>query len=67
MTARFYLDEDVQLGLAEALRARDIDAVHVYETGRGGGSDEAPLAFATEERRCFVTYNKRDFVILARS
>lgn len=66
MTARFYLDEDVQVGLAEALRARGIDAVHVYEAGQGGGSDETQLAFAAEERRCLVTYNKRDCVILAR-
>ena len=32
---RLFIDEDVWLGLAEALRERGFDAVHVYEVDRG--------------------------------
>lgn len=67
MSVRFYLDEDVQVFLAEALRTRGIDAVHVYEAKCGGQSDGAQLAFAAADRRCLVTYNKRDFVVLSRT
>lgn len=55
MNARFYLDEDVQMFLSEALRARGVDALHVYEAGRGGGADGAQLAFAAAQGRCIVT------------
>lgn len=66
MSARLYLDEDVQVFLAQALRARGVDAVHVYEVGRGGEADGAQLAFAAAQGRCMVTYNRGDFVVLAR-
>lgn len=60
----FFLDEDVQQFLAEALRTRGFDALHVYEVGRGGLPDEDQLAFSSEEGRCLVSYNKRDFAVL---
>lgn len=66
MIVRFYLDEDVQVFLAEALRARGVDALHAYEAGRGGEADTAQLAFAATQGRCIVTYNRGDFVVLAR-
>lgn len=64
MTVRFFLDEDVQVFLAEALRARGVDAAHVYEAARGGEDDAPQLVFAASEGRCLVTYNKRDYALL---
>jgi predicted nuclease of predicted toxin-antitoxin system len=61
---RLFLDEDVHLGLAAALRKRGHDAVHTLEAQRQGVSDEAQLAFATVQGRCLVTFNVGDFVQL---
>lgn len=58
MTVRFYLDEDVQVFLAEVLRARGVDALHAYEAGRGGDGDDVQFAFAAAEGRCIVMYNR---------
>ncbi len=66
MIVRFYLDEDVQVFLAEALRVRGVDTLHVYEAGHGGQDDDAQLAFAAAEGRCIVSYNRGDFVRLVR-
>jgi predicted nuclease of predicted toxin-antitoxin system len=40
------LDEDVRVLLADILRQRGYDAVHVLEVGRGGKSDPEQLAYA---------------------
>lgn len=36
---RLFIDDDVWLGLAAALRERGFDAVHVYEVAQGSLSD----------------------------
>ncbi len=63
MSLRFLLDEDISQRVAEGLRARGIDAVSVQEIGRGGQGvpDEEQLAYATEQGRVLVTYNRNDF------
>jgi predicted nuclease of predicted toxin-antitoxin system len=61
---RLFLDEDVHLPLAEALRKRGHDAVHTLEERRAGLSDDSQLAFASAENRCLVTFNVGDFVQL---
>jgi predicted nuclease of predicted toxin-antitoxin system len=61
---RLFLDEDVHLALADALRKRGYDAVHTTEKMRSGFSDESQLAFAAAESRCLVTFNVGDFVQL---
>lgn len=61
---RLFLDEDVHLALADALRKRGHDAVHTNEARRAGFSDESQLSFATSENRCIVTFNTGDFVLL---
>lgn len=64
MTPRLLLDEDVQAGLAEALRRRGLDAVHLQELENKGLADAAVLALAAEQGRCLISYNVRDFVLL---
>ena len=61
---RLFLDEDVWLGLAEALRQRDFDAVHVYEVARGSLNDREQMAFAVQQRRAILTHNKRHYIPL---
>jgi predicted nuclease of predicted toxin-antitoxin system len=66
VSASLLLDEDVRPLLAEVLRQRGLDAVHVLELGRGGYSDEAQLGYATEQGRALVTHNIKDFLVLDR-
>jgi predicted nuclease of predicted toxin-antitoxin system len=62
---RLYLDEDVWLGLAVALREHGFDVVHAYDVDRGGLSDPEQLAYAAFEKRAILTHNAKDFVPLA--
>ena len=56
-----YLDEHVQLALAEALRARGVDILTTQEARNIGLHDEDQLAFAAEKRRSLFSYDKRHF------
>ena len=56
-----YLDEHVQLALAEALRARGVDVLTTQEAGNMGLADMRQLAFATENKRSLFSYNKGHF------
>ncbi len=58
------LDEDVRLVLAEILRGRGYDVVHVLEIGRAGKSDPDQLAFAVRQERTILTHNVRDYRLL---
>lgn len=58
------LDEDVRVLLAETLRQRGYDAVHVLETERGGKSDPDQLKYAVSQSRSLLTHNIRDYLIL---
>lgn len=60
------LDEDVRPMLAEVLRQRGYDAIHVLELGRTGKSDAEQLAYAVELKRSIFTHNIRDFRLLDR-
>ena len=62
---KLYLDEHVWLGLAQTLRERGHDVVHVYEVGRGNLDDELQLAYAATQGRAILTFNARDFEPLA--
>jgi predicted nuclease of predicted toxin-antitoxin system len=63
---RLFIDEDVRLLLAETLRRRGYDAVHVLERDRGGRNDPDQLAFAVAQRRAILTHNVGHFVVLDR-
>ena len=58
------LDEDVRVILAEILRQRGYDTVHVLEVGRAGRSDADQLEYALKEGRAILTHNIRDYVLL---
>lgn len=66
MRIRLLLDEDVQLGLAKALRDRNIDVLSVHDIGRKGLTDEEQIEFAAANGRTIFTYNVRDFIRLHR-
>jgi predicted nuclease of predicted toxin-antitoxin system len=63
---RLYLDEDVHLGLAAALRMRSFDAISAHELGRWGLSDAEQLAYAAADARALFTFNTADFLRLHR-
>jgi len=63
---KLLLDEHIWEGLAEALRQRGYDVVHINHTARRGIDDDALLAFAIAEGRAVLTYNARHFVPLVR-
>lgn len=60
------LDEDVRVLLAEILRQRGYDAVHVLEVGRRGKSDPEQLAYAASQGRTMLTHNIRYYRLLDR-
>jgi predicted nuclease of predicted toxin-antitoxin system len=61
---RFLIDEMYGGRVAERLRERHHDAVHVREIGLGGAPDADVLARAAEEGRVLVTENAADFLPL---
>jgi len=63
---RLYLDEDVQRGVAAALRGRGFDAISAHEVGRWGLSDAEQLACAAADQRALFTFDAADFLRLHR-
>lgn len=62
---KLYFDEHVHPLLAGMLRERGIDCRTTQETNNLGASDEDQLRYATAEGRVLVTFDRRDFIILA--
>jgi predicted nuclease of predicted toxin-antitoxin system len=62
---RLYLDEDMHPDLAEAIRQRGFDCQSAVEAGMLGKSDEEQLDYARSQGRCLMSFNVRDFVVLA--
>ena len=60
-----YLDEDVDVLVAELLRSRGFGAATAREAGRLGNSDAEQLAYAAREGKAFLTHNRADFEELA--
>ena len=61
---RLLLDEDVRVLLAEVLRERGYDTVHVLELNRGSFSDTEQLDYAINDKRTLLTHNVGDFLVL---
>lgn len=64
---QLYLDEDVDVLVAELLQARGFDALTTRDAELLEQSDADQLAFAVNEERTFLTHNRADFEQLAKS
>jgi predicted nuclease of predicted toxin-antitoxin system len=62
---KFYLDEDVPVAIAKALRRKKVDVLTTAEAGNAHYSDRAQLDYAAKTGRCIVTRNVAHFVDLA--
>lgn len=62
--AELYIDEDVDVLIAEFLRARGFTVLTRVEAGQLGASDVRQMAFAVERALAVVTHNRADFVRL---
>lgn len=62
---KFYLDEDVDVLIAELIRSQNFQAVSTDEAGRKGKSDPHQLEYAVNHRSAIVTHNRVDFEKLA--
>lgn len=64
MKIRLLLDEDIHAGLAEVLRMRGFDAIHIQELYKKGALDDEVLLEAVKDQRTIFTFNLKDFVLL---
>lgn len=62
---RLYLDEDVDVLLANLVQARGFDAATTHQSGQRGKSDSEQLAFAVTQNRTMLTHNRADFEHIA--
>jgi hypothetical protein len=62
-----YLDEMISPRVAEGLRRKGHDVATAAERGALGSTDARQLALAIEESRALVTFDLRDFSVLARA
>lgn len=58
------LDEDVPILLAQVLRDRGHDVVHVTELGLSGAPDQVVFQRAIDAGRTVLTHNVADFLVL---
>ncbi|ETX03742.1 MAG: hypothetical protein ETSY1_46280 (plasmid) [Candidatus Entotheonella factor] len=67
--ARLYADEDFSYPVVVRLRQLGHDLVTAQEAGQANQriEDEAVLAYASEQGRAVLTFNRRDFVRLHRT
>jgi hypothetical protein len=64
---RLYLDEGVDVLLANLLAAHGHDCPTTAAAGRLGSTDEEQLQFAAQESRVLISHNRTDFENLARA
>ena len=64
MRVKLYLDEDVDIFLANALKLKGIDVLTTQEAGKRRLSDSEQIEFAVNEKRAILTHNKRDYAFL---
>ena len=62
---RRYVDEDVDVLVADMIRARGFQALTTQEAGRKKKADGEQLAFAASQQSALVTHNRADFEALA--
>ena len=59
-----YTDEDVDVSIADLLRARGFNVLTTRDAGRLHATDEEQLAIAVAEHRTLLTHNRVDFEAL---
>jgi hypothetical protein len=62
-----YLDEDVNVLVAELLRARGFVATTAREAGQLQQDDAAQLRYAASQQKALLTHNRADFEVLAQA
>ena len=62
---KLYLDEDVDILIAELIRSQGFQAATTDELGRKGKSDSQQLEYAVSKQSVIVTHNRLDFEELA--
>lgn len=62
-----YLDEDVNVLIAELLQAKGFDAITARDAGQLRATDAEQLTYAVGEARTLVTHNRTDFEELVRA
>jgi predicted nuclease of predicted toxin-antitoxin system len=60
-----YLDEDVDVLIAQLLRARGFAVVTTQEAGHLHNNDAEQLAYAVSQHKTLLTHNRADFEALA--
>ena len=56
-----YLDEDINVLIADLLRARGFDAITARDAGYLQATDSEQFAYAISQSRALVTHNRKDF------
>lgn len=64
---RLYLDEDVNVLVADLLKARGFDVITARDAETLHSSDADQLAYAISQRRTLLTHNRVDFETLAQA
>jgi len=62
-----YLDEDVDVLIAQLIRARGFAVVTTQEAGQLWNSDAAQLAYAVSQHKTLLTHNRVHFEALAQT
>jgi predicted nuclease of predicted toxin-antitoxin system len=57
----FYLDEDVNVLVADLLKARGFDAITARDAGKLHATDAEQFTYAVSQARTLVTHNRTDF------
>jgi len=60
-----YLDEDVDVLIADLVRARGFQAITTQEAGQTGKNDAEQFAYAVSQQKTILTHNRSDFELLA--
>ena len=62
-----YLDEDVNVLVAELLQAKGFDVLTTRDVGKLRATDSEQFSYAVSQERAVVTHNRLDFEELVRS
>jgi hypothetical protein len=61
-----YLDEDVDVLVADLVRSRGFTAITTRDAGHLGASDRSQFSYAVDQGNTLLTHNRADFEAIAR-